>query len=143
MSTQTGNMPNIVGQLSIPSDVARTIIEGEVVIRDPANPFEANLPTAITEDAFGVLDEIDGADPGQAHPARCVRRGERKVRIQDNATIVLYARLMPSASDVGSAVTAASTGHVFGRALEAIGSGTTNQFVNAEIWADGPEDIEP
>ena len=131
------------GQLSIPSDIGRDLLEGEVVIRDPANYNEANLPSAITNDVFGVLDEPAGAAAGQELPARFVRAGQRKVRIQDNATLALYALLQPSASDAGSAVTATTGGHVFARALEAIGSGTTDQYALCEIFADGPVYLAP
>lgn len=143
MSKQTGNILREMGQLSIPSDIGRDLIESEIVIRDPVNAFEANLPGAITDDVFGVLDEVDGADEGQAHPARFLRAGERRVRIQDNETVVLYALLNASTVTPGAAVTATTGGHVFGRALQAIGSGDVDQFVMAEIFADGPIFLAP
>lgn len=141
--SQLGNIEREMGQLSIPSDIGRDLLESEIVIRDPVNVFEANLPGAITDDVFGAVDELEGAVAGQAHPARFMRAGEREIRIQDNATITLYADIMPSASDAGSAVTATIGGHIFGRALEAISSGTTNQSINCEIFADGQRLISP
>ncbi len=139
--SQLGNIEREMGQLSIPSDIGRNLLEGEIVIRDPVNPYEANLPGAITEDVFGVVDELEGAEAGQAHPARFMRRGERRVRIQDNAAVTLYAELTASATDAGAAVTAIATGHRFARALEAIGAPTTDQFIICEIYADGPPSI--
>lgn len=132
----------IVGQLSIPSDFGRDLLNNEIVIRDPVNEFEANLNGAITDDVFGVYNEIEAAEPGQAHKARFLRRGESLVRIQDSHSVTKYAFLTASASDPGSAVTAASTGHRFAQALEA-SPATVGQFIRCEIFADGPPSIVP
>jgi len=97
---------------------------------------DADLPTAITESAFGVVDEPAGGNVDQVQPLRFLRSGERNIRAQDSAVIAAGADLMMSASDVGSAVTATSTGVIFATALEA-SPATAPQFIRAEVHCLG------
>lgn len=131
------------GQLSLPSDLGRDILRGECAIRDPVNEFEANFPGAITDDVFGIYNEEFGdGEPGHEHPVRFLRQGEMNIRLQDNAAVPKYSRIMPSASDAGSGTLATTGAHVFARSLE-VSPATTPQFVRCELFAAGVPFIEP
>lgn len=135
-------IPEIIGQLSLAEDFPRPLLNFEIVIRKAGagNFAIADFPAAIVDDVYGVYDEINAATPGQAHPARFMRRGETKVRVQASHVVADRALVAASASDEGSAVTAASTAHAFGRALEAA-PGDAEQFIRIELFADGPPHI--
>ena len=134
MASTTSLRHSVQGLVLIPT-LARDVLEGEVMIR-PLPGDEADLPTAITETAFGIVDEPAGGNVGQVQPLRFLRSGERNIRAEDGATIAAGADLMMSASDVGSAVTATSTGVIFARALEA-SPVATPQFIRADVHCLG------
>lgn len=125
------------GQLSLPSDLGRDVLDGEILIRDPVNVYEGNLPTSSSDVVYGVIDDINGGEAAQTMPLRLMRVGERRVRIQDNATVADRDLLSPSSSDTGSAAPQSLVGgRPFARALEAITSGGTAQYVQAAIECD-------
>lgn len=142
MASQGASFPAWTDQLS--SDgLARVALEGEVLVNTTRGTLAAAFPTAIGDVIFGAVDEPDGADPAfTAQPVRLIRGGKKRIRLQDNATITAGDQLMPSATDAGSVVLAAGVGaRPQAIALETISSGTTDQYVLAELHFYGAEFI--
>lgn len=129
-----------LGQLSA-TGLARVVLDGEILVNTTRGTLAAALPTAIGDACYGVVHDTGGADPAfDEQPVRILRRGEKRVRFEDNATVAVGALLMPSAADAGAWVTAAGTGaRPQAIALQAISSGTTEQYIRAEIFCDGSE----
>lgn len=123
------------GQLKLPSDIGRSVLRGECLVRDPVNYYEGNLPASQQDFIFGFVEDEAGGDAGQLEPVRLLRRGEMDVRIEDNLTVAVGNWLEPSPTDAGS-LRVWSGGTPVARCQVAITSGTTDQYTRCEIFCD-------
>ena len=123
------------GQIRLTQSLTRSVLPGEILVRDPADQFAGILPTALTDRVVGVVDDVHGGDPGQIPALRIFRAGQRRVRIRDGEAVPAGSDLMPSIVDPGSAELNVG-GTVFATSLEATSGAPAPQFAMCDVLAD-------
>lgn len=133
----------VIDSFKTTTNLAVDLVDGDVVVLDSTETQRITQSTANTETAWGVVGQVEGATAagslnlpvGPDAEAWIVLFGHvRKVRIQDNATVVAGAALMISGATPGALVTATSTNQIVARATAAITSGDVDQFTSAHIY---------
>ena len=138
-----GDKQYIIDSFKTTTNLAVDLVDGDMVKLDATEVNRITHTTSNADTAWGVVGQVEGAEAsssltqpvGPDGHAWIVLFGHvRKLRIEDNETVVAGADLMLSGSTPGACLTATSGNQIVARASAAIASGSVDQFTSAFIY---------